>query len=115
MGCVLFYLQDEDSLQPNCCGGSKFYPRPKYIKIYNNNKGLLEGKNFGAITQYLRATVNDMQIIDTSDNTKLAYIGGEFSSNDLKRKLRKWEGIKNRIIENVGLMIILAIILLTFK
>lgn len=94
MGCVLFYFQDEDAKEPSCSGGSDFFPRPNNIKVYNNNKGLLEGKNSGTVNQNLWASINDMLIMDTTDNIRLAYLGAELKGDTLKRKINKWESIK---------------------
>jgi hypothetical protein len=93
IGCVLFYFQNEDDQEPSCAGGAGFLPRPSNIKVYNNNKGILAGTNSGKVSQYLWATVNDMIIIDTSENTRRAYIGSDLKGDTLKKKLNKWESI----------------------
>jgi len=93
IGCVLFYVQDEDTQQPSCDGGDKFFPRPSNIKVYDNNKGILKGTNSGKAPQYLWASVNDMLIMDTTENTKLAYIGSGLKADDLRKKTNKWNNI----------------------
>lgn len=113
LGAVLFYIQKENSKEPNCSiGSNQFIPKDSII-VYDTKKGYT-GKNNSHEKWFLWATVNDILFRDMDNETsKVAYLGGK-KGNDYIERLNKWEELKkekyNRIWfdENFGNFVISA-------
>lgn len=94
VGAVLFYLQEDGQKVPNCQGGANFHPRPQNVIVYDPNQGLLAGKNSSEKVQHLWGSVNDMLLMDSSEDSKWAYLGTHLSGKELPAKTSKWEHLK---------------------
>ncbi len=111
IGSVLFYLQKENSPDPNCDISKKLF-LPDAVSVYDKIKGF-KGTNSDNTTYFLWATINDILLRDlTSDSSHIAYIGGETDPERIKMKEMNWKAIQkenyNRhwFDDNIGQFII---------